>query len=137
RRTEELMAAGDIAALTSEEFYVRWKAAFDFFDSHPDAKAKAEELWPGYFDISLDPDDWQKPEFCMNSSLVITNNVDINKTGAAGEYDETISKYSVIENNAAYSVNENPFFVNPTLGDYRLVEGSGFPDYRFEHIGRY
>ncbi|MBR4661201.1 MAG: S-layer homology domain-containing protein [Clostridia bacterium] len=137
RRTEGAMAAGDIAALTSDEYYVRWKAAFDFFDSHPDAKAKAEELWPGYFDISLDPDDWQKPEFCMNSSLVITNNVDINKTGEAIEYGETISKYSVIEDNAAYSVNENPFFVNPTLGDYRLVEGSGFPDYHFEHIGRY
>ena len=134
---EGAMEAGDPSIITNHEQYVRWQKAFAFFDNHPDAKAKAEELWPGYFDISLDLDDWQKSEFCMNSSLVITNNVEVNKFGVEREYDETISKYSVIENNPAYSIEENPLFVNPTIGDYRLVEGSGFPDYHFEQIGRY
>ena len=134
---EGAMEAGDPSIITNHEQYVRWQNAYAFFDSHPDAKAKAEELWPGYFDISLDLDDWQKPEFCMNSSLVITGNVEINKGGTAREYDETISKYSVIEDNHGYSIEENPLFVNPTLGDYRLKSGVDFPDYHFEEIGRY
>ncbi|MBQ6262575.1 MAG: S-layer homology domain-containing protein [Clostridia bacterium] len=135
--TEENMAAGTPDGILSTEFYKRWKNAFEYFDSHPDVKAQAAEMWPGYFDISLDLDDWQKPEFCMNSSLVITGNVEINRAGAVGEYDETISKYSTIENNVGYTTAENPMFVNPTAGDYSLREGVDFPDYHFEKIGRY
>ena len=135
--TERAMAAGDPSQITSHEQYVRWKRAFEFFDSHPDAKATAAELWPGYFDISLDLDDWQKSVFCMNSSLVITGNVEINKAGAERVYSETISKYSVIENNVTYSTRENPIFVNPTLGDYRIRDGVNFSDVQFESIGRY
>ena len=136
-QTEELMAAGTPEAILSTEYYVRWKKAFDYFDSHPDAKAQAEKMWPGYFDISLDLDDWQKPEFCMNSSLVITGNVEVNAVGAVGEYEEMISKYSVIENNVGYTPDENPLFVNPTAGNYSIKEGADFPDYHFENIGRY
>ena len=134
---EKYMTEGTPEKFLTSEYYLRWKRAFDYFDSHPEIKAQAEEMWPGYFDISLDPDDWQKPEFCMNSSLVITGNVEINRAGGVGEYDETISKYSVIENNVGYTVEENPFFVNPAAGDYRLTEGAAFPDYHFELIGRY
>ena len=56
--TEEAMEKGDDSIITSHVYYTRWQKAFAFFDSHPDAKAAAEELWPGYFDISLDLDDW-------------------------------------------------------------------------------
>ena len=134
---EKAMAEGDVSKITSHELYVRWKTAFGYFDSHPDAKAKAAELWDGFFDVSLDLDDWQKPEFCMNSSLVITNNVEFNKIGAPKEYDETISKYSVIRGNVGYKMTENPLFVDPAAGDYRLRDGVDFPDYHYEKIGRY
>ena len=134
---EKAMAEGDPSAITSHEYYVRWKDAFAYFDAHPDAKAKAAELWDGFFDVSLDLEDWQKPEFCMNSSLVITNNPEINRAGVAREYDETISKYSVIRGNVGYKVTENPFFVDPTRGDYRIREGVDFPDIHFELMGRY
>ena len=134
---EKAMAEGNTDAITSHELYVRWKTALDYFDSHPEQKAIAEELWDGFFDVSLDLDDWQKPGFCMNSSLVVTNNAEINKTGAAREYDGTISKYSVIEGNAGYKTSENPFFADPSAGDYRLRDGVDFPDIHFENIGRY
>ena len=94
-------------------------------------------MWPGYFDISLDLDDWQKPEFCMNSSLVITGNLEINRAGSFGEYEEMIAKYSTIENNVGYTTEENPIFVNPTAGNYSLRDGVDFPDFHFELIGRY
>ena len=45
--------------------------------------------------------------------------------------------YGVYEGNILYSLSENPCFVNPYLGDYRIVEGSGAPEIYFEKIGRY
>ncbi|MBR4661202.1 MAG: S-layer homology domain-containing protein [Clostridia bacterium] len=135
--TEQNMAAGTPENVLASEYYRRWQSAFEYFETHPAAKAQAEETWPGYFDISLDLDDWQKPEFCMNASLVITGTVEINRAGATREYEEIISKYSVIENNVGYTVEENPMFVNPTAGNYSLREGADFPDYHFEMIGRY
>ena len=136
-QTEQNMAAGTPENILASEYYRRWQSAFEFFETRPETKAQAEEMWPGYFDISLDLDDWQKPEFCMNASLVITGNVEINRTGAVAEYDEIISKYSTIENNVGYTTEENPLFVNPTVGDYSIREDAGFPDYHFEEIGRY
>ena len=94
-------------------------------------------MWPGFFDITLDVNRWQEAEFCLNSSLVITGNREINKTGEAKVYDETLRKYSVIEDNLAYTPDENPLFVDPTAGDYRIREGADFPDIEFEKIGRY
>ncbi|MBQ3901542.1 MAG: hypothetical protein II736_07470, partial [Clostridia bacterium] len=71
------------------------------------------------------------------SSLVITGNREINKNGEAPFYDETLRKYSVIEDNLAYTPDENPLFVDPASGDYRIREGVDFPDIEFEKIGRY
>ena len=45
--------------------------------------------------------------------------------------------YATAEGNAAYGLDENPVFVNPTLGDYRIRDGVDFPDFHFEKIGRY
>ena len=45
--------------------------------------------------------------------------------------------YCTIEGNNACSFAENPLFVNPTLGDYRIRDGAEFPDIHFEDIGRY
>ena len=44
---------------------------------------------------------------------------------------------AVGENNVSYSVDENPFFVNPSIGDYRIREGVDFYDIPFAKIGRY
>ncbi len=136
--TERAMAAGDTSTITSSDFYTRWKTAFEYFDSHPDIKAQAAEMWPGYYDISIDLDDWQKAEFCMNSSLIITGNVEINQSGNAPEFNETIAKYSTIGDNVGFTVEENPLFVNPTAGNYAFRDGiDWFPVFDFNSIGRY
>jgi len=42
------------------------------------------------------------------------------------------------ENNVSYFDSENILFVNPTIGDYRFLEGAKyFYDIPFEKIGRY
>ncbi|MBQ7475516.1 MAG: S-layer homology domain-containing protein [Clostridia bacterium] len=42
-----------------------------------------------------------------------------------------------IDETPIYTTNENPFFVNPTLGDYRLRADADFPGIPTEQIGRY
>ncbi len=135
--TEEAIAAGDISRITSHEYYTRWAEAFSFFDSRPDQKAIAEEMWDGYFDITTDTDRWNEAEFCMNSSLTICDNIIINRTGETTEYEEKLVKYSTISNNTGYTDDINLYFVNPALGDYTVKNTEGAPDIPFGMIGRY
>ena len=44
---------------------------------------------------------------------------------------------AVGEDNVMYSTNENPLFVNPAIGDYRIRNGVDFYDIPYEKIGRY
>ena len=117
--------------------YGRWVNLFGFFDGNPEYKAYAEENWPGFFDITTDLDRWEDREFCENASLVITGNRGFNENAETTGYDELLAKYSTIEDNVSYTLEENPLFVNPTVGDYRIREGADFPDIEFEKIGRY
>ena len=88
-----------------------------------------------YFDIHYDLENWDTPEFCTNNSLIITGNREINAKGVEPDYDELIRRYSVIEDNVSYTSDENPFFVNPTIGDYRLRDDvTDFPMIEFEKI---
>ncbi|MBQ3900902.1 MAG: right-handed parallel beta-helix repeat-containing protein, partial [Clostridia bacterium] len=128
----------DPSVLTSVGDYGRWKGTLEFYYDHPDMMARLAEMWPGYFDITLDVTRWREPEYCSNNSLVITGNREINLEGAERVYDDLIRLHSVIEDNLYYSVDENPLFVNPTIGDYRIRDDvTDFPDIEFEKIGRY
>ncbi|MBQ6678291.1 MAG: right-handed parallel beta-helix repeat-containing protein, partial [Clostridia bacterium] len=135
--TEEAMAAGDLDAFFDYEPYQIWLEAFEYFDSHPSIKAQAMEYWPGLFEITTDLSRWNEREFCLNESLVITGNRWIRSSGETEDYTEQLKKYSTIEDNIGYKLDENPLFVNPTLGDYRIRGGVDFPDIHFEEIGRY
>ena len=136
--TEEAMAEGDVDRILNDGTYKRWISIFRYFEYRPSLKAKVNEMWPGYFDITTDVEKWNTAEFCLNSSVTITGNVDINLTGTyKDDYPENVRKYSIIENNAAYAPDENPLFVHPSRGDYRIREGVDFPDIHFEEIGRY
>ncbi|MBR6916383.1 MAG: hypothetical protein IKN36_08490, partial [Clostridia bacterium] len=76
--------------------------------------------------------------FVLARNETIVNNRFINTTGQIGvPTAEYVVKYSTIEGNVGYTVDENPFFVNPSRGDYRLKDGVDFPDIKFEDIGRY
>ena len=134
---ERAVASGDFDPVLSYWTYPRWISIFEFFDSHPEIKEQVKNEWPGFFDITTDFDRWNEREFCENSSLVITGNRSIDRVIDEKEFDETLVKYSTIEDNLCYTLGENPLFVNPTLGDYRIREGANFPDIQFEKIGQY
>jgi len=43
----------------------------------------------------------------------------------------------VDETNLNYTLDENPYFVNPAVGDYRVLDGADFFKIPYEKIGRY
>ena len=115
-----------------------WNDLFAKYEKNPALKAYAEEHWKEIFDLTTDLERWDDPNFVLARKETITNNRFINLKGAiAVPTDEYVVKYSTIEGNVGYTLDENPFFVNPSRGDYRFREGVGFPDIHFEEIGRY
>ena len=135
---EAAMTEGDDpSVLTSVGDWGRWRNSLQYFYDHPDAMARAAEMWPGYFDITLDVGRWREPNYCSYNSLVITGNREINAAGHAREYPDILARYSTISDNVGIRTDENPLFVNPTAGDYRIRSDAGFPDVEFEKIGRY
>ncbi len=115
-----------------------WKGVFEMYDNNPALKAYAMDHWPEIFDLTTDPEQWDSPNFVLARNNTIKGNRFINKTGdiyvPTSEY---VVKYSTIEDNIGYTLAENPLFVNPTIGDYRIRDGVDFPDIEFEKIGRY
>ena len=137
RATKEAMETGNYDDIYNSIKNTNWRTAFEYFDAHPETKAQAEAMWPEFFRITLDIERIGEPEFFRNTSVVCVGNVSVKKKGNFGENDEVDVRYSTFEDNRVFRTDENPLFVNPTRGDYRIREGTDFPDIEFEKIGRY
>ena len=137
RATKEAMETGNYDDIYNSIKNTNWRTAFEYFDAHPETKAQAEAMWPEFFRITLDIERIGEPEFFRNTSVVCVGNVSVKKNGNFGENDEVDVRYSTFEDNRVFRTDENPLFVNPTRGDYRIREGTDFPDIQFEKIGRY
>ena len=96
--------------------------------------------WPELYEVIEDYDDVENPNcpatpgFCS-----VYNNYSIGS--CRGSVDEGVEKFAIrCENNRDFEIDENPLFVNPTLGDYRIrddVSEDEFMHIPFELIGRY
>ena len=74
-------------------------------------------------------------DFIINPSYCdISDNITIGKENMINE---DVSLFSKVESNLEYSIDENPVFVNPTLGDYSIREDADFFKIPFKEIGRY
>jgi hypothetical protein len=89
--------------------------------------------------IHFDTENIDDPCVALNQTTLVCDNVYISeKDESAFETNRKYpAMYTTYENNAAFGPDENPVFVNPTLGDYRIRDGADFPDIHFEEIGRY
>ena len=104
----------------------------------PAYRAVVEERWPEMLLIHMNYDDLDDPYHANNPVTYIKNNVYVNRNGTVpGIYRKYEQIYTTSENEKAYTYDENPIYVNPTLGDYRIRDGVDFPDIHFELIGRY
>ncbi|MBQ7475174.1 MAG: S-layer homology domain-containing protein [Clostridia bacterium] len=134
---DRALATGDYSEILGDYAYQIWKAAFDYYDAHPAVKAKALEMWPEYFEITMDLDRIGEAESFLNSSVVCTGNISIKAGEEFGRNEDIDVRHSTFEDNTVYTPDENPLFVNPTAGDYRMKDGVGFPKIPYSKIGRY
>ncbi|MBQ6789403.1 MAG: S-layer homology domain-containing protein [Clostridia bacterium] len=83
-------------------------------------------------------------DFIINSSYneVYDNHSFTSDVGLKSEYltefSDNVRKHATrIEENKKYTLEENPYFVDPTHGDYTVKDGAGILDIQYEKIGRY
>ena len=53
------------------------------------------------------------------------------------EFSDRLYEVGTVEGNKILPVTENPIFVNPSIGDYRIKDGADFMNIPFDEIGRY
>ena len=136
---EEAKAAGNIESLKEHNYYKQWVALFNNFVKYPEMETGFRENFPEVFDLSVDLNEIDSPSFVLNPVNEIKGNAYFTKQGRDGkiELSEKVEKWVIIEDNKFFGKDENPYFVNPSAGDYRMREGADFPDIQFEKIGRY
>ena len=94
------------------------------------------ERWPEMYDFSIDPADVGKEHCLFTTITYLENNVRIDDDGKF-TIPEMTEMFGEAKNNVGYKLDENPFFVNPSIGDYSIREGADFADNHFAKIGRY
>ena len=122
-------------------FYRAWLDLYEAIENNEGYGAVMRERDPDLLAMSTDPADVGKPEFVLSPVNTVVGNVTMSPAPADSPVykpQEGMDRYVILENNRGLDLKENPFFVNPTLGDYRLADGvTGCPDVQFEKIGRY
>ena len=115
-----------------------WEKIRGYAETVPGYAEALEARRPGALSLSLDPDEAGNLNHVMAPTNTFTGNLFVNENASIKlEFVGNAADYCTIEGNTAYTYGENPVFVNPTLGDYRIRAGVDFPDYHFEKIGRY
>ena len=138
---ESAMAAGNPDAVSSHYYYRDWQRFFETLEENPEMKAGFEKYYPEVFELSLDLADVDSPSFVLNPVNEIHGNYFFEANGVH-HTEETLTyegsvRWCDIKDNRFLTLEENPIFVNPTKGDYRIRDGADFPDIRFDLVGRY
>ncbi|MBQ1503514.1 MAG: hypothetical protein IIZ35_05865, partial [Clostridia bacterium] len=135
---EEYFKTGDPGVFLKEarfiDFYTTWKGFLDELDADPVMKERYFSKYPELSKLTADLDRAGDPDFVLYPRNYVRDNIYV--TGSEKDVNAT-DGYSVVEGNKRFTLKENPIFVNPTLGDYRIRDGADFPDIRFEKAGRY
>ena len=140
----EARRAGIVDLTTREngwgDYYFKWLDLFEMIEGNEEFLALMHEVRPEVFTLSTDPADAEEVNFVLCPTNVLTGNVTITEDEEKKPVSvtEALSKYCTVEGNRAYGMDENPLFVNPTLGDYRMRDDvTDFPYIPYELIGRY
>ena len=131
-------AGGELHSWPIYVHEARWAKVREYCDTVPGYREELEARRPTFRDMSFDFADVCEKYFFLAPTNTVIGNVYLNDSGHIDDsFREDVNDYATIENNRLFTLSENPVFVNPTLGDYRIREGADFPDIEFEKIGRY
>lgn len=104
-----------------------------------------QEAFPQYKSFSSDFSDSDNPGFVPNpAGSIVSGNVIVDRSGAVGDINDDVTKFSTVENNAAYTLfKTNKVFTDADNGDYTLKDDSPvynalpeFEEIPLERIGR-
>ena len=112
-----------------------WSRILNYCDTVPGYREELEKRRPGASTFSFDFNNPDDPNFFLAPVTTVRGNAFINGDSAVRAGAKS-PEFLILEDNTAYGYDENPFFVNPTIGDYRVREGVDL-DLPFELIGRY
>ncbi len=97
------------------------------------------ERWPILYRYNFDITKEGELDCMYTMVNYIKNNAIIGPEFTEPEHDpesgSAAARYGVFEGNKNYSLDENPFFVDPTHGDYRMREDADFFSIDFSSIG--
>ena len=104
---------------------------------------KWREAWPWLYSIHADVSNSDDPDFFVNPSYCVFRDNYAVTGGRTHTVAEDTVRLGTVYNNPEFTPDENPLFVNPTIGDYRIrdhVDTSvieKIPYIPYELIGRY
>ncbi len=113
-----------------------WQTVRHYCDTVPGYREALEERRPGASSFTFDFLDPEREDFAFAPVSLARGNVFFNDSGEVRIGSQS-PEFTTLEDNRAFGLDENPFFVNPTIGDYRIKEGADCPYFPFEKIGRY
>ncbi len=134
----QYLETGDESVILNNDFYVRWKTFLNTLAANPALQEQFFTAYPELATLTLDVTRAGEPEFVLFPRNYIRNNWQFRDkiTDLNIDEDDPVG-YIIREGNVCYTLTENPCFVNPSAGDYRIVEGSGAPEIHFEQMGRH
>ena len=88
--------------------------------------------FPELYSFNVDPSKVGDADCLFTTINFVKNNVII---GSEINYGDTYERFAVKENNVAYGIEENVFFVDPTHGDYTFKDGKAPISFDFEKLG--
>lgn len=122
---------GNTDKIHKAEFYHRYMTAKP--QPGEDGYTEWYARWPEIYDTSFDPADVGSPN-CIYTPLTHSSGnagFDVKVNDVGPEY------VGVDDTNKNYRTNENPLFVNPSIGDYSIREDVDFFKIPYDRIGRY
>ncbi len=136
--SDYLLFVNGVGFSNSEEIWGNFKGNLPAKDSENGKKWL--ELWPELYDILAitenadDPDFYKTTDLYKKPANICHNNYVF---GDEHSFDDLWIQYSDNKNNLELSLDENPFFADPTHGDYSITDTSKFADNQYAKIGRY
>ncbi|MBQ7475438.1 MAG: S-layer homology domain-containing protein [Clostridia bacterium] len=113
-----------------------WNRILNYCSTVPGYREELEKRRPGASTFSFDLLNPENENFFLAPVTTVTGNVFFNRDDEVRVY-AVNEEYLHADGNEAHDLTENPYFVNPTIGDYRIKEGADCPYFPFEEIGRY
>ena len=126
------IADGNPEEIVNDQYYHR------YVNDKPAVGSQYYELWysrwPELYSINIDPEKLGDKDCLFTTFTYLHNNAGF---GVKVNNAEMIRQFGEDIGNKNYSMDENPYFVNPAAGDYSIKDGADFFDIPYEKIGRY